>query len=95
MAAEDEPDFLPTLASGFRPVEDSYTPVNISTEVPYDTVITATCNLTQALAPTQRSARCVFDFTNDTYRLLGDSFDCSGRNPLRSRKSNGAKITTL
>ena len=77
-SAEDDVGFLTSVASGFRPVEESYTPVNINTEVPYDTVLTATCNLPQALGPTQRSARCVFDFTDDKYKLLGDSFNCAG-----------------
>ena len=41
-------------------------------------VVTAVCEPPEALAPVNRVLRCVFDFTDDTYKLLGDSLECAG-----------------
>ena len=53
--------------------------VNFYTGSPADLgVVTAVCEPPEALAPVERTLRCVFDFTDDTYKMLGDSLDCAG-----------------
>ena len=47
-------------------------------EVPYGGVVTAVCDSNSALAPVNRTVRCVFDPAADQYRLLGDSLECAG-----------------
>ena len=42
-------------------------------------VVTAVCDPPgAALAPVNRTLRCLFDYNDDTYRLLGDSLVCAG-----------------
>ena len=45
-------------------------------------VVTAHCEPAASIVATQeeRKLYCVFDFTDDTYKLMGDSLDCTGMN---------------
>ena len=58
--------------------------VNFYTGSPADLgVVTAVCEPPEALGPVDRTLRCVFDFTDDTYKLLGDSLECAGQCSLQ------------
>ena len=41
-------------------------------------MVTAVCDPPEPQATANRTLRCLFDFTDDTYRLLGDSLECAG-----------------
>ena len=60
------------------PPEHYVGPYSAMDEVPYGGVVTAVCDPPDALAPVNRAVRCVFDHTDDLYRLLGDSLECAG-----------------
>ena len=53
-------------------------PYDLDDRVNYTDVMTAVCDWPGALAPVNITFRCVFDYTDDQYRLLGDTLDCAG-----------------